>query len=426
MALVLAAGRSPGLARDQAPGSGERQNLPDLGGRTLQAHFGGKFRSVDFVLSNCINSGIRRVAVLSTNRSHSLQRHLKRSWAFLKGDAAEFIELWQPQARATGDATPEPTVGVLAANRDLLARSGVDFVVLLTGDRIYKMNYASLVADHLAKGRDCTVACFEAPTEAGLAGSWMTVDAQWRITDSALCHGGLARLSAPPTQARLRPLQGMGIYVFNRNYLLAEVDRDLSDPASGHDLENDIVARAVHSGRVSAHPFAQSCVGTSAGRALYWRDVSTVDAYWDANIDLTASLPQLDLYDSNWPMRAQQAELAPAKFLHNEVDRRGVAIESLVSGGSIVSGTVLRSVLFASVRVHSYAQVEWSVLLPEVKVGRHARLRRVVVDRGCNVPDGLVVGEDADADATRFHRTEGGITLITAAALARLAVHADT
>ena len=212
----------------------------------------------------------------------------------------------------------------------------------------------------------------------------------------------------------------MGIYVFNRHYLLAELARDALDPTSGHDLEHDIVARAVRNGRASAHPFSLSCIGTPAGQSPYWRDVGTVDAYWDANIDLTASVPQLDLYDPNWPMRAQQAELAPAKFLHNEADRRGMAIESLVSGGSIISGSVLRSVLFPSVRVHSYARVEWSVLLPAVQVGRHARLRHVVVDRGCSIPDGLVIGEDAEADAARFFRTSRGITLVTAEMLARL------
>ena len=406
LALVVAGDRSDGSR--------------GVDGRAPQAHFGGKFRSVDFALSNCLNSGIRRIGVVSPYRSHSLQRHVKRGWSFLKGDASEFIELWLPEAPRAGESrTLAGTALALSAHLDLLTRSAADLVLVLTGDRIYKMNYASMLADHLAKGRDCTVACIEPSAAPPHGGTWLTVDAQWQIIrgdPSAAAAPTAQQLTGKPEPALL----SMGIYVFNRHYLLAELARDALDPTSGHDLEHDIVARAVRNGRASAHPFSLSCIGTPAGQLPYWRDVGTVDAYWDANIDLTASLPQLDLYDPNWPMRAQQAELAPAKFLHNEADRRGMAIESLVSGGSIISGSVLRSVLFPSVRVHSYARVEWSVLLPAVQVGRHARLRHVVVDRGCSIPDGLVIGEDAEADAARFFRTSRGITLVTAEMLARL------
>ena len=407
IALVLAGACRDGLSGDV--------------GRAPQAHFGGRFRSVDFALSNCLNSGIRRIGVVSPYRSHSLQRHLKRSWSFLKGDASEFIELLLPEKQRMGQDRLHEAAGVgLTSYCYLLNGSSAEFVLVLTGDRIYKMNYASMLADHLAKGRDCTVACIEASPTTLHAGTWMTVDAQWHISAGVPSLDGPP--VAPPDRAGKtdRALLSMGIYIFNRHYLVAELARDAAEHTSSHDFDRDIVAHAVRSGRASAHPFALSCIGTPAGKAPYWRDVGTIDAYWDANIDLTASLPQLDLYDPNWPIRAQQAELAPAKFLHNEADRRGMAIESLVSGGSIISGSVLRSVLFTSVRVHSYASVEWSVLLPAVHVGRHARLRRVVVERGCAIPAGLVIGEDASADAARFFRTDRGITLVTADMLARL------
>jgi glucose-1-phosphate adenylyltransferase len=212
----------------------------------------------------------------------------------------------------------------------------------------------------------------------------------------------------------------MEVYIFNAKYLWEELQRDATDQASGHDLGQDIVARAVRCGQASAHHFDTSCVGTAPGNAPYWRAVGTIDSYWEANIDLTSEVPQLDLYDTHWPIRTHHAELAPAKFNFNQPERRGMAVESLVASGCVISGSVLRSVLFSAVRVHSYASVEWSVLLPEVEVGRHARLRRVVVERGCTIPDGLVIGEDAVVDAERFVRSDAGITLVTAEMLARL------
>ena len=388
--------------------------------RLSPAHFGGKFRSVDFVLSNCMNSGMRRIGVLSPHHSHSLQRHLKRSWSFLKGDGCVFIELLSLQPLASVAASLKDEVLEPAPMLDLLMRSSAEFVLVLTGERIYKMNYASMLADHVAKGRACTVACLEGPPGEPPDSAWVEVDTRWRVV---ACGDAIERAAldagrrASPSPRRLL---NTGIYIFNRSHLLDALTRPGAAWLSPLALERDLLAHAVNSAQASAHSFALSCIGTVAGRAPYWRDVGSVDAYWDANIDLTASVPQLDLYDPNWPMRAQQAELAPAKFLHNQADRRGLALESLVSGGCIISGSVLRSVLFHSVRVHSYAEVEWSVLLPSVQVGRHARLRRVVVERGCIIPDGLVIGEDPQMDAARFFRTELGITLVTADMLARL------
>ena len=405
IALVLAGGRGSRL-----------QQLTDRRAKPA-VYFGGKFRIVDFALSNCLNSGIRRIGVITQYKSHSLLRHLQRGWAFLKSDANEFVDLLPAQQRMSEEHWYRGTADAVSQNQDILDGYGAEYVVVLGGDHIYKMNYAAMLADHVAKGRECTVACIDVPLDEARGFGVMAVDDQWRITDF------VEKPANPPCMpgSNDRALASMGIYCFNAKYLYAELARDMADPTSSHDFGKDIIPRAVATGNAAAHPFALSCVGSAPGAAPYWRDVGTIESYWDANIDLTATEPLLNLYDTEWPIWTHQAQLAPAKFVHNESDRRGMAIESLVSGGCIVSGSVLRSVLFSAVRVHSYSSVEWSVLLPGVEVGRGARLKRVVVDRGCVIPDGLVIGEDAEADAARFSRSESGITLVTAEMLARLA-----
>ena len=405
IALVLAGGRGSRL-----------QQLTDRRAKPA-VYFGGKFRIVDFALSNCLNSGIRRIGVITQYKSHSLLRHLQRGWAFLKSDANEFVDLLPAQQRMSEEHWYRGTADAVSQNQDILDGYGAEYVVVLGGDHIYKMNYAAMLADHVAKGRECTVACIDVPLDEARGFGVMAVDDQWCITDF------VEKPANPPCMpgSTDRALASMGIYCFNAKYLYAELARDMADPKSSHDFGKDIIPRAVATGNAAAHPFALSCIGSAPGAAPYWRDVGTIESYWDANIDLTATEPLLNLYDTEWPIWTHQAQLAPAKFVHNESDRRGMAIESLVSGGCIVSGSVLRSVLFSAVRVHSYSSVEWSVLLPGVEVGRGARLRRVVVDRGCVIPDGLVIGEDAEADAARFSRSESGITLVTAEMLARLA-----
>ena len=380
-------------------------------------YFGGKFRIVDFALSNCLNSGIRRIVVLTQYQSHSLLRHLQRGWAFLKNDTREFVNLLPAKQRVNEAHWYGGSADAVSQNQDTLDGYDADYVLILGGDNIYKMNYSAMLADHVAKGSACTVACIEVAREDAKAFGVMAVDAQWRITDFV----------EKPTEPRCLPdnperaLVSMGIYIFNASFLRAELARDVADPASSHDFGRDIIPHVVRSGNASAHSFALSCVGTAPGAWPYWRDVRTIDTYWEANIDLTSTKPLLNLYDKHWPIWTHQPQLAPAKFMHDNVDHRGVALESLVSGGSIVSGSVSRSVLFSAVRVHSHASVASSVLLPGVSVGYHARLRRVVVDRGCAIPDGLVIGENASADAANFLRSENGITLVTADMLARLA-----
>ena len=380
------------------------------------AHFGGKFRIVDFALSNCVNSGIRRIGVITQYKSHSLQRHLQRGWASLKSGADELIDLLPTEQRKDAEHGYRGTADAVLQNQAIVDGVNAEYVVVIAGDRIYKMNYALMLADHVAKGRECTVACIEVPHDAACSFGTMSVDGQWQITDI------VQMVTTPPSLpgGADRLLASMGVYIFNAKYLFGELARDMADPASSHDFAKDIVPRTVRSGDAAAHPFARSCVGNAPGATPYWRDVGTIDAYWEANIDLTAPQPLLNLYDAHWPIWTHQAQLAPAKFVHNQPDRRGMAVESLVAGGCIVSGSVRRSVLFSEVRVHSYAIVEWSVLLPGVEVGRHARLHRAVVERDCTIPDGLVIGEDAVADAERFFRTDSGVTLVTAEMLERL------
>ncbi|MDO8419093.1 MAG: glucose-1-phosphate adenylyltransferase [Rubrivivax sp.] len=378
--------------------------------------FGGKFRIVDFALSNCLNSGIRRIGVITQYKSHSLLRHLQRGWAFLKSEMNEFVDLLPAQQRVDEESWYRGTADAVYQNQDILAAYGADYIVVLAGDHIYKMNYALMLADHVAKGHECTVGCIEVPRMEATAFGVMHIDEQRRILDFVEKPADPPALPGKPDRA----LASMGIYIFNARYLYKELERDIADPNSSHDFGKDIIPAAVRNGKAVAHPFDLSCVGTKPGLQPYWRDVGTIDAYWDANIDLTATDPKLNLYDTNWPIWTYQPQLPPAKFVHNQEDRRGVAIESMVSGGCIISGAVFRSVLFSSVRVHSYAAVNWSVLLPSVQVGRHARLTRVIVDRDCVIPDGMVIGEDAAVDAQHFHRTDSGITLVTRDMLRRL------
>jgi glucose-1-phosphate adenylyltransferase len=407
VALVLAGGRGSRL-----------MSLTDRRAKPA-VYFGGKFRIVDFALSNCLNSGIRRIGVITQYKSHSLLRHLQRGWAFMKSEMNEFVDLLPAQQRNDNENWYRGTADAVYQNHDILEGYEADYIVVLAGDHIYKMNYALMLADHVDKGRECTVGCIAVPRSEASAFGVMAIDENRMVTD-------FVEKPADPPAMPGRPdmsLASMGIYIFNAQYLYRELERDIADPNSSHDFGKDIIPHAVRNGDVAAHPFALSCVPSSKdGLEPYWRDVGTIDAYWDANIDLTATDPLLNLYDRHWPIMTYQDQLPPAKFVHNHDDRRGMAIESMVSGGCIVSGHVFRSVLFSSARVHSYSNVNWSVLLPGVVVGRGVRLTRVVIDRGVSIPDGMVIGEDAELDAQRFLRSENGITLVTASMVANIAV----
>jgi glucose-1-phosphate adenylyltransferase len=398
LALVLAGGRGSRLKQLT-----DRRAKPAV-------YFGGKFRIVDFPLSNCLNSGIRQIGMVTQYKSHSLLRHVQHGWSFLKSEMNEFIDLLPAQQRVDEESWYRGTADAVYQNLDIIRGHEPDFIVILAGDHVYKMDYSHMLAFHVEKGAPCTVACIEVPLEEATAFGVMAADASGRITDF------VEKPPKPPAMLGKpdRALASMGIYVFNAQYLYDELERDIADAKSNHDFGRDIIPRAVRLGQAVAHPFGQSCVTTATSREPYWRDVGTIDAYWEANIDLTAVEPSLDMYDTTWPIWTFQEQLPPAKFVFNEDGRRGMAVDSLVSGGCIISGSMLnRSLLFSKCRVNSYSKLEYAVLLPSVTVGRHARLTRVVVDRGCHIPEGLVVGEDPDDDAKRFERTDKGITLIT-------------
>ncbi len=405
IALVLAGGRGSRL-----------KHLTDRRAKPA-VYFGGKFRIIDFTLSNCLNSGIRRIGVITQYKSHSLLRHLQRGWAFLKSEMNEFVDLLPAQQRVDEDSWYRGTADAVWQNQDIIEGYRADYVVVLAGDHIYKMNYALMLSDHVDKGHPCTVGCFTVPREEATAFGVMAVDANNKIVEFVEKPADPPSMPGHPDKS----LVSMGIYVFDAEYLRRELEHDMAEPGSSHDFGRDIIPRAVRNGEAMAHSFDMSCVSTFDEDEAYWRDVGTIDAYWDANIDLTATVPQLDLYDTRWPIWTYQPQLPPAKFVHNTDERRGMAVESMVSGGCIVSGAVTRSVLFSSVRIHSNARVNWSVVLPGVQVGRRAQLTRVVVDRGCVIPDGMVIGEDPVEDARRFYRTERGITLVTRDMLAGLA-----
>ena len=397
VALVLAGGRGSRLL-----------NLTDRRAKPA-VYFGGKFRIIDFALSNCINSGIRRIAVLTQYKSHSLMRHIQRGWGFMRGELNEFVDVLPAQQRLDEVNWYQGTADAVHQNHDIIQSFRSKYVVILAGDHIYKMNYALALADHVEHGRPCTVARIEVPRPEARAFGVMAVDDKDLVTEFVEKPADPPSIPGKPE----RSLASMGVYIFNTDFLLDVLSADADDPNSSHDFGKDVIPKLVRERQVVAHRFADSAVGTRENEEPYWRDVGTIDAYWDANIDLTATDPLLNLYDDRWPIWTYQPQLPPAKFVHNEDSRRGVAIESLVSGGCIVSGHVERSLMFSGVRVHSYAQVNWSVLLPNVQVGRGARISRAVVDRGCMIPDGLVIGEDAALDAARFLRTTSGITLVT-------------
>jgi glucose-1-phosphate adenylyltransferase len=324
VALVLAGGRGSRL-----------KNLTDSRAKPA-VYFGGKFRIVDFALSNCMNSGIRRIGVITQYKSHSLLRHLQRGWAFLKSEMNEFVDLLPAQQRVDEESWYRGTADAVYQNQDILAAYRADYVVVLAGDHIYKQNYALMLADHVALGKEVTVGCIEVSRAEATAFGVMAIDENRRIVDFVEKPAEPPSIPGKPD----RSLASMGIYIFNARYLYKELERDMADPNSSHDFGKDIIPRMVKAGVAVAHPFELSCVGGKVGHPPYWRDVGTIDAYWDANIDLTATDPMLNLYDTNWPIWTYQPQLPPAKFVHNQEDRRGMAIESMVSGGCIVSGAV--------------------------------------------------------------------------------------
>jgi glucose-1-phosphate adenylyltransferase len=380
--------------------------------------FGGKSRIIDFALSNALNSGIRRMGVATQYKAHSLIRHLQRGWNFLRPERNESFDILPASQRVSEDQWYAGTADAIYQNLDIVESYGPKYMVVLAGDHIYKMDYELMLQQHVESGADVTIGCLEVPRKEATGFGVMHVDAKDRIVTFLEKPKDPPGMPDKPDMA----LASMGIYVFGMDFLADQLRRDAADKSSSRDFGKDIIPYIVKNGKAVAHRFTRSCVRSAQESETYWRDVGTVDAYWEANIDLTDVLPALDLYDREWPIWTYSEVTPPAKFVHDEDGRRGQAVASLVSGGCIVSGASLRrSLLFTGVRVNSYTTMEEAVVLPFVQVGRNASLKRVVIDRGVVIPEGLVVGEDAELDAKHFRRTANGVCLITQPMLDKLA-----
>ena len=405
MAFVLAGGRGSRLMELT-----DRRAKPAV-------FFGGKTRIIDFALSNALNSGIRRIGVATQYKAHSLIRHLSRGWGFLRAERNESFDILPASQRVSEDSWYSGTADAVYQNIDIIESYSPHYIVVLAGDHIYKMDYEIMLQQHVDSGAAVTLGCLEVPRMEATGFGVMHVDEHDTIAHFVEKPADPPGIPGQPDMA----LASMGIYVFDTEFLFELLRRDAADPSSSHDFGKDIIPYVVQHGKAVAHRFSKSCVRSAHEAEAYWRDVGTVDAYWESNIDLTAVLPALDLYDSEWPIWTYSELTAPAKFVHDEPQRRGTAVASLVSGGCIVSGSTLwRSLLFTGVRTHSYADIKEAIILPYVTVGGGARLSKVVIDRSVKIPDGLVVGEDPVLDAQRFRRTDKGVCLITQAMLDRL------
>ncbi len=394
LALILAGGRGSRL-----------QELTKW--RTKPAvPFGGKFRIIDFPLSNCINSGIRRVGILTQYKAHSLILHIQRGWGFLRGEFGEYVELIPAQQRINENSWYTGTADAVHQNIDIFRSHNPDYVLILAGDHIYRMDYGAMIAHHVATGADITVGCIEVDLETAKSFGVMRVDDDTRVLE----FEEKPKDPKPIPGSNGAALASMGIYVFNKAFLFEQLIKDADTPSSTHDFGRDIIPSVIDKYRVMAYPFRDP----KTGKQGYWRDVGTLDAFWATNLELIGVTPELNLYDRTWPIWTYQEQVPPAKFIFDDDDRRGMAVDSMVSGGCIISGSVVRhSLLFSNVRVNSYCTVNDSVILPEVDIGRNCRIKNAIIDKRCKIPNNTVIGEDLKADAKRFTVTPNGVVLVT-------------
>jgi glucose-1-phosphate adenylyltransferase len=398
MAFVLAGGRGSRL-----------YELTDIRAKPAM-YFGGKSRIIDFALSNAVNSGIKRIGVATQYKAHSLIRHLQRGWSFMRAERNESLDILPASQQQNNENWYKGTADAVAQNMDIIRGYGPKYIIILAGDHIYKQDYSLMIKHHVDSGADVTVGCIEVPRMEAVGFGVMKVDETDKILDFIEKPADPPAMPGHPDMA----LASMGIYVFETERLCEMLKAAEGKEGYGHDFGGDIIPDIVKNGTAIAHPFSRSCVRSGLEEKPYWRDVGTVDAFWQANVDLTDFKPELDLYDNTWPIWTYSELTAPAKFIHNEEGRRGHAVSSMVSGGCIISGSRLnRCFLFTGVRTHSYSELDGVVAMPYADIGRKARLKNVVVDRGVKIPEGLVVGEDAKLDAARFRRTDNGICLIT-------------
>jgi glucose-1-phosphate adenylyltransferase len=405
MAYVLAGGRGSRL-----------KELTDRRAKPA-VYFGGKTRIIDFALSNALNSGIRRIGVATQYKAHSLIRHLQRGWNFFRPERNESFDILPASQRVSEPQWYEGTADAVYQNIDIIKDHGVEYMVILAGDHVFKMDLEVMLREHVDSGADVTVGCLEVPRMEATGFGVMHVDDKDRII-------AFVEKPADPPGMPDKPdfaLASMGIYVFRTAFLMEQLRRDAAEKETSHDFGKDIIPWIVKNGKAVAHRFTHSCVRSSFEREAYWRDVGTIDAYWEANIDLTDITPELDIYDSEWPIWTYAEIKPPAKFVHDQEGRRGSAVSSLVAGDCIVSGAALRrSLIFTGARINSFSSLEECVVLPDCHIGRNASLSRAVLDRGVRIPERLVVGEDPVLDAKRFRRTEKGICLITQEMIDRL------
>ena len=394
IALILAGGRGSRL-----------MNMTDWRAKPA-VPFGGKFRIIDFPLSNCVNSGIRKIGILTQYKADSLIRHVQQGWGFLRGEFGEYVDLMPAQQRVDENSWYKGTADAIFQNIDILRSRDPEHILVLAGDHIYKMDYGEMLADHVAKNADLTIGCIEVSLEEATAFGVMDVDDNRRV------RAFVEKPENPPVMPGRTDtaLASMGIYIFNAEFLFDKLIEDANNPDSTNDFGKDIIPAVINDHIVNAYPFLNLQGGQS-----YWRDVGTIDAYWSANMELVSVKPDLNLYDKTWPIWTYQAQTPPAKFVFDNDDRRGQAVDSMVSGGCVISGAnIKRSLLFNNVRVNSYTTITDSIVLPDVNIARSCRINKAIIERGCEVPEGTVIGENREDDERRFHVSAGGIVLVTA------------
>ena len=394
IALILAGGRGSRL-----------MNMTDWRAKPA-VPFGGKFRIIDFPLSNCMNSGIRKIGILTQYKADSLIRHIQQGWGYLRGEFGEYVDLMPAQQRHDEDSWYKGTADAVFQNIDILRTRSPEHILVLAGDHIYKMDYSAMLADHVQKNADLTIGCLEVSLEDATAFGVMDIDENRRV------KAFVEKPEKPPVMPGRTDtaLASMGIYIFNASFLFEQLLKDADTKGSSHDFGKDIIPSVIDKYIVNAYPF----LDLQSGQQSYWRDVGTIDAYWAANMELIGVNPGLNLYDKTWPIWTYQAQTPPAKFVFDDDDRRGQAVDSMISGGCIVSGAKVRhSLLFTNVRVNSYSTVQDSIVLPDAIIARHCRITKAIIERGCEIPEGTVIGENRADDEKRFHVSQGGVVLVT-------------
>lgn len=394
IALILAGGRGSRL-----------MNMTDWRAKPA-VPFGGKFRIIDFPLSNCMNSGIRKIGVLTQYKADSLIRHIQQGWGFLRGELGEYVDLLPAQQRHNVDSWYKGTADAVYQNIDILRSRNPQHILVLAGDHIYKMDYGDMLADHVEKNADLTIGCLEVSLQEASAFGVMDVDDKRRV------KAFIEKPANPPLMPGRTDtaLASMGIYIFNSAFLFEQLIRDADTKGSTHDFGKDIIPAVIKKYVVNAYPF----LDLQSGAQSYWRDVGTIDAYWTANMELIGVNPELNLYDKTWPIWTNQAQTPPAKFVFDDDDRRGLAVDSMISGGCVISGAKVRhSLLFTNVRVNSYTTLQDTIVLPEANIARHCRITKAIIERSCEVPEGTIIGENRAEDERRFHVSPDGVVLVT-------------